>query len=145
SRTFTYTIVGKNPAIKTSNPASTINAEIVPLVMKFSNGDTWDPTKKDSCDSAASALSRVQNSPIVKNTTFKCGGKNVGNVQVTNAFQRAEFWKFAKPGGINPKFGVTLNFKTLKPVTINVPNADAAEGNISCGNKLIGAADIDWL
>jgi len=145
SRTLTYTIVGKNPAIKTSNPASTINAEIVPLVMKFSNGDTWDPTKKDSCDSGASALSRVQNSPIVKSTTFKFGGTNVGNVQATNAFQRAEFWKFAKPGGINPKFGVALKFKTLKPVTINVPNADAAEANINCGNKLLGAAEINWL
>src|SRR5215469_9033982 len=145
SKSFKYTIVGKNPAIKTSNPASTITAEIVPLVMKFSNGDTWDPTKKDSCDSGASALSRVQNSPIVKSTSFKFGGTSIGNVQVTNAFQRAEFWKFAKPGGINPKFGVALNFKTLKPVTINVPNADAATGTINCGNGLIGAAEINWL
>src|SRR5215469_12533156 len=145
SKTFTYTIVGKNPAIHASNPASTINAEIVPLIMKFSNGDTWDPTKKDSCDSGASALSRVQNSPIVKSTTFKFGGTNVGNVQATNAFQRAEFWKFAKPGGINPKFGVALKFKTLKPVTIKVPNQFAAEAKISCGNKLLGAAEINWL
>jgi len=145
SKTFKYTVVGKNPAIKTSNPASTITAEIVPLIMKFSNGDTWDPTKKDSCDSGASALTRVQNSPIVKSTSFTFGGTNVGNVQVTNAFQRAQSWKFVKPGGINPKFGVTLNFKTLKPVTINVPNADAATGTINCGNGLIGAAEINWL
>src|SRR5215469_4457833 len=145
SKTFTYTIVGKNPAIKTSNPASTINAEIVPLVMKFSNGDTWDPTKKDSCDSGASALTRVKNSPIVKSTSFTFGGTKIGTVQVTNAFQRAEFWKFAQPGGINPKFGVALNFKTLNPVTINVPTADQATGTINCGNGLIGAAEINWL
>ena len=145
SKSFKYTIVGKNPAIKTSNPASTITAEIVPLVMKFSNGDTWDPTKTDSCDSGASALSRVQNSPIVKNTSFTFGGTKIGTSQVTNAFQRAEFWKYAQPSGINPKFGVALNFKTLKPVTINVPNADAATGTISCGNGLIGAAEINWL
>jgi hypothetical protein len=145
TKSFTYTIAGKNPAIKTSNPASTINAEIVPLIMKFSNGDTWDPTKTDSCDSGASALSRVQNSPIVKSTSFTFGGTKIGTVQATNAFQRAEFWKFAKPGGINPKFGVTLNFKTLKPVTINVPNADAATGTITCGNGLLGAAEINWL
>lgn len=145
TKSFKYTIVGKNPAIKTSNPASTITAELVPLVMKFSNGDTWDPTKADSCDAGASALTRVQNSPIVKSTSFTFGGTSIGNVQVTNAFQRAEFWKFAKPGGINPKFGVTLNFKTLKPVTINVPNADAALGNISCGNGHLGAAEINWL
>jgi hypothetical protein len=145
TKSFKYTIAGKNPAIKTSNPASSINAEIVPLIMKFSNGDTWDPTKKDSCDSGASALTRTQNSPIVKATNFTFGGTKIGNVQVTNAFQRAEFWKFAKPTGINPKFGITLNFKTLKPVTINVPNADAATGTISCGNGLLGAAEINWL
>ena len=86
SKSFKYTIVGKNPAIKTSNPASTITAEIVPLVMKFPGGPSWDPTKKDSCDSGASALTRVQNSPIVKSTGFTFGGTNIGNVQVTNAF-----------------------------------------------------------
>jgi hypothetical protein len=145
SKSFKYTIVGKNPATKTSNPASTITAEIVPLIMKFSNGDTWDPTKKDSCDSGASALTRVQNSPIVKSTSFTFGGTKIGTSQVTDAFQRAEFWKYAQPSGINPKFGVTLNFKTLKPVTINVPNAQAATGTISCGNGLIGAANINWL
>ena len=145
TKSFKYTIVGKNPAIKTSNPASSVNAEIVPLIMKFSNGDTWDPTKTDSCDSGASALTRTQNSPIVKTTNFTFGGTKIGNVQVTNAFQRSEFWKYAAPNGINPKFGVALNFKTLKPVTINVPNAQAATGTISCGNGLLGAANINWL
>ena len=145
TKSFKYTIVGKNPAIKTSNPASSVNAEIVPLIMKFSNGDTWDPTKTDSCDSGASALTRTQNSPIVKTTNFTFGGTKIGNVQVTNAFQRSEFWKYAAPNGINPKFGVALNFKTLKPVTINVPIAQEATGTISCGNGLLGAANINWL
>ena len=93
--------------------------------MKFSNGDTWDPTKTDSCDTGASALTRTQNSPIVKTQAHTFGGTSVGTVQVTNAFQRAEFWKDAQPTGINPSFGVNLAFKTLKPVTINVPNAQA--------------------
>src|SRR5215469_9561792 len=84
SKTFTYTIAGKNPAIKTSNPASTINVELVPLVMKFSNGDTWNPGTKDSCDSGASALARTQNSPIFKPTSFTFGGTKIGNVQVTD-------------------------------------------------------------
>jgi len=146
SKSFTYTIAGKNPAIKTSNPASTIKVELVPLVMKFSNGDTWNPTAKDSCDSGASALTRTQNSPIFKNASFTFGGTKIGTVQVTNAFQRAEFWKFAQPGGINPKFGITLNAKTLNPVTINVPNADAAElAPTPCGNGLLGGAEINWL
>jgi hypothetical protein len=147
TKSFTYTIAGKNPAIKTSNPASSINAEIVPLVMKFSGGDTWDPTKTDSCDSGASALTRTQNSPIVKSTTFTFGGTKIGTSQVTDAYQRADFWKFASPTGINPKFGVKLNFKTLKPVTINASTAHLgpAIAHITCGNGLLGAVNINKL
>ena len=147
TKNFSYTIVGKNPAIKVSNASTTVNAEIVPLILKFSNGDTWDPTKVDSCDPGASALTRTQNSPIVKPQAHSFGGTSVGNVQVTNAFQRAEFWKDAQPTGINPSFGVNLAFKTLKPVTINVPNAQAFVLNtsISCGNGLVGATMINWL
>src|SRR5215475_6064600 len=37
---FTYTIVGKNPAIKVANPSTTVNAVLIPVNMKFSNGDT---------------------------------------------------------------------------------------------------------
>ena len=114
--------------------------------MKFSNGDTWDPTKVDSCDPGASALTRTQNSPIVKPQAHSFGGTSVGNVQVTNAFQRAEFWKDAQASGINPSYGVKLAFKTLSPVTINVPNADAAFfSGTGCGNNLLGAAEINWL
>ena len=35
--------------------------------------------------------------------------------------------------------------KTLSPVTINVPDADAATAPIGCGNGLLGATDINWL
>jgi hypothetical protein len=145
TKSFTYTIVGKNPAKQVTNASTTVNAEIVPVIMKFSNGDTWTPTKADSCDPGASPLARTQNSPIVKTKATSFGGTSMGTVQVTNAFQRAEFWKFAKPTGINPSFGVKLAFKTLPAITINVPNADAAEGTTGCGNGLLGAAEINWL
>jgi hypothetical protein len=146
TRTFTYTIVGKNPARKVSNASATVNAEIVPVIMKFSNGDTWTPTKTDSCDAGATPLARTQNSPIIKVQAHMFGGTSVGTVQVTNAFQRAEFWKDAQPSGINPTYGVNLAFKTLKPVTISVPNAQRVVlGSILCGNGLVGAANINWL
>jgi hypothetical protein len=146
TKSFKYTIVGKNPAIKVSNASTTVNAEIVPLIMKFSNGDTWDPTKVDSCDPGASALARTQKSPIVVAQAHSFGGTAIGNVQITNAFQRAEFWTDAKPGGVNPSYGVNLAFKTLKPVVVNVPNADAGTaGPLGCGNGLLGLANIAWL
>jgi hypothetical protein len=145
TKSFTYRIVGKNPAIKVTNASTTVNAEIVPLIMKF-GGHTWDPTKADSCDPGASPLARTQNSPIVKAKATSFGGTSVGTVQVTNAFQRAEFWTDAKPSGINPSYGVKLAFKTLSPVTINVPAGwGPATAAIGCGNGLLGAVNINKL
>jgi hypothetical protein len=145
SKTYTYTIAGKNPAKSGSNSTTAIKVDLIPVIMKFSNGDTWNPTKTDSCDSGASALTRTQKSPIFDKTTFKFGGTNVGDVQATDAYQRADFWKYAKPTGINPKFGVSFSLKTLSPITINVPTADAATAPISCGSGLLGAANLNWL
>ena len=65
-KTYTYTIAGKNPAKTGSNSTTSIKVDLIPLVMKFSNADTWNPSSKDSCDSGASALTRTQNSPIFK-------------------------------------------------------------------------------
>jgi hypothetical protein len=146
TRKFTYTIVGKNPAIKSASPATTVKAEIVPLIMKFPNGDTWNPAKIDSCDPGASALARTQKSPVVVPQAWKFGPTSIGTGQYADAFQRAEFWKFAKPGGINPAFGVSLAVKTLKPVTIHVPAFwGPATAAIGCGNGLLGAVNLFLL
>jgi hypothetical protein len=145
TKNFTYTIVGKNPAIKVTNPSTTVTAELIPVIMKFSNGDTWNPTKADSCDPGASALARTQKSPVLVSQSWKFGSTSVGTGQYIDAFQRAEFWKFAQPTGINPGFHVKLSVKTLPAITINVPNAQAAEGTTGCGNGLLGAANINWL
>jgi hypothetical protein len=145
TQSYTYVIAGKNPAKKVTNPSATIQTKLVPLIIKFSNGDTWNPTKVDSCDSGASALSRTQKSAIFVGHGWTWGGTSIGTAQVTSAFQRAEFWKYAKPTGINPGYGVKLALNTLSPVTINVPNADAAIASIGCGNGLLGAVNINWL
>jgi hypothetical protein len=147
TKNFTYTIVGKNPAIKATNPSTTVNAVLVPVIMKFSDGTNWNPTKADSCDAGASALARTQKSPIFVSQSWKFGATSVGSGQYVDAFQRAEFWKFAQPSGINPGFHVKLSLKTLKAITINVPNAQAfvLTQGISCGNGQVGATNFGWL
>jgi hypothetical protein len=146
SKNFTYTIVGKNPAIHVTNPSTTVKAVLIPVIMKFSNGDTWNPANVDSCDPGASALARTQKSPVFVSQPWKFGGTSIGTGQYIDAFQRAEFWKFAKASGINPGFHVKLSLTTLKAVTINVPNAQRVVlGSIGCGNGLVGAANIRWL
>jgi hypothetical protein len=62
---YTYSMVGKNPAIPVTNATTKVTADVVPLVIKYA-GLTWDPTQIDGCDTAATPLTRVQNSPIFK-------------------------------------------------------------------------------
>jgi hypothetical protein len=145
TNSYTYVIAGKNPAKKVANPASTIKTLLVPVIIKFPGGDTWNPTVTDSCDSGASALTRTQNSPIFKSQSWTWGGTKIGTGQVTDAYQRADFWKYAQPSGINPTFGIKLKATTLSPITITVPAADAATFSTSCGNGLLGAVNINWL
>ena len=149
TKSYTYRIAGRNPAIKVTNASSTIKAELIPLILKFSStGPTWDPTKIDSCDPGASPLTRTQNSPIVKSQAWTWGGTAIGTGQVTDAFQRAEFWKYAQPTGINPTFGINLAWTTLSPVTINVPSSwGPAESSATiCGTpNRLGAVDINHL
>jgi hypothetical protein len=145
SASYTYAIVGKNPANKVTNASTTVKVELIPLVMKFSNGDTWDPTKVDSCDLGATPLSRVQKSPLVVKQAWTWGGTAIGTGQLTDAYQRADFWTYAQPGGVNPTYGVTLSVSTLSAVTVNVPNGDQATAAISCGSGLLGATNINWL
>ena len=146
TKSYTYVMAGLNPAVKVSNATATIKTELVPVIVKV-QGTTvsWDPTKIDSCDTGASALSRVQKSPIFTNQSWTFGGTSIGTGQVTDAFQRAEFWKYAQGTGINPSYNVNLSVTTLKPVTITVPGSEAFGIKISCGNGFIGDIPISFL
>jgi hypothetical protein len=104
---FTYTMVGKNPTLTQAVPSATVKVQLVPVVIRFANGDTWDPTLGDGCD-ATSALTRTQNSPIFKNAAYTLGGTAVGTGQYVDTFQRANYWTYTSPTGINPGYHVKL-------------------------------------
>jgi hypothetical protein len=46
--TFPYTMVGKNPFTSHANGAANVTTVIVPVVVKLTNGDTFNPTVADS-------------------------------------------------------------------------------------------------
>ena len=143
--TFNYTMIGKDPFVTQTKPSTTIKTYLQPIVIHFSNGDTWDPTVADSCDAGASAVTRTQNSPIFQPQKWKFGGTPVGKAQYVDAFQRAGFYNQTKPTGINPLYHVKLSLITLPKVTVNVPNASAAvETSLGCGNGVLGGFDINY-
>lgn len=142
--TFTYRMVGKNPFVAQAKPSTTIKVTLIPVVIKFSNGDKWDPSAIDSCDTQ-SALTRVQNSPIFKSQPWSFGPTSVGTGQYIDEFQRGEFYSQTKPTGINPGYNVKLAVTTHAALTLNVPTADAAEFTDACGSGKLGAVSISYL
>jgi hypothetical protein len=142
--TLTYRMVGNDPFVVEAKPSTTIKVTLIPVVIKFSNGDTWDPTAIDSCDTQ-SALTRTQNSPIFNAQKWKFGGTSVGKAQYVDAFQRANFYSQTNPSGLNPGYHVKLAPTTHATLTLNVPDADAAEAADACGNGKLGAVEINYL
>ena len=141
---FTYKMVGKNPAIHATNPSKNIPTTLIPVIIKY-DGYTWDPTAVTSCDSTT-AMTRVENSPLFDAQTWTFGSKSVGSHQYEDAFQRAEFYKYSKPTGINPNYNVNLVTSVHAPLTLNVPSGDyALEYSDACGNDVLGEIDVDYL
>jgi hypothetical protein len=142
--TFRYSMVGKNPFVAQAQPSTTVSTTVIPVVIKFSNGDTWNPAVIDSCDSQ-SALTRVRNSPIFVAQPWKFGPTSVGTGQYVDAFQRGEFYRQTNPSGKNPGYHVKLALKTHAALVLQVPTADAAESTTVCGNHKLGAVDVNYL
>ena len=143
--TFSYTMVGKDPSIAQAKPSSTIKTVLVPLKIHLATGQVYDPSAANNCDSAT-ALSRTQNSPVFVAQKWTAGpGAPLGKATYVDAFQREEFYKFTKPGALNPGYHVKLPITTMPTVTVNVPAASGATGTAPCGNGTLGAMDINWF
>ena len=142
--TFRYTMVGKNPFVPQAAPSTTVNTTLVPVIIKFSNGDAWDPTVLDGCDTK-NAVTRTRNSPIFSAQHWKFGPTAVGTGQYVDAFQRGEFYSQTKPSGINPGYHVELALRVRAPLIVHVPTTKAAESSTVCGTHKLGAMDIGVL
>ena len=141
--TFAYKMVGKNPMVKQSAPSTTVKTFVVPLLPKLPNGrGNYDPTKGTTCDST-SAVQATLHSPVFGKHAFAFGGTSVGTTQYVDAYQRANFWKFIKPGALNPGYHVLLGTNALPAQTVNVPAGASTVYNGACGN--VGRVEVNWL
>lgn len=139
--TFPYTMVGKNPFTAHASGAVSVPAVIVPVVVKLTNGDTFNPTVADAC-APSSSVTRMLSSPIFKSKAYTWGGRKVGTGQFVSVFRRAEFRQQTKPTGLNPDLQVNLVPTTTTRISVTVPTAASAEGSVSCGN--LAAMEIGW-
>jgi hypothetical protein len=138
---YRFVMVGQNPLVKPKNPVTNIPTVIVPVVIKI-GAQTWDPTVTDGvCATTKSALTLTLLSPVIRPVTLKAGATALGTGQYTALFQRANFWKYSKPGGVSA--GLTVNIypvKTLAKVSYTPPTHGSQVA--PCGGML-GAMDIE--
>ena len=107
SRTFvasrdgkSYTVqgVGGNPFYNGAR-TTTIPITIVPLVFTFADGTAYDPTEPDPCSANLSPIDAVLQSPIFQPTPVSIDGVYLGQGQLLDEFQRANFYARTCPLG----------------------------------------------
>jgi hypothetical protein len=112
---------------------------IVPLVLTFSgSGHVYDPTAPDPCDGGKSAVRRTLDSPLFTQRSYNIGGAPLGTGQFVSIFQRASFYKFTRPGSINPNYHVHLEPKVLPKMYFTV---SGTEEDAQCGR--LGKIDMN--
>ncbi|HLX57810.1 MAG TPA: hypothetical protein VKR83_12360 [Ktedonobacteraceae bacterium] len=127
-KTYRYTMIGTNPA--KGSATSTIPVTIVPLVLTFSNGTSFDGTQK---------VSNTTGSPIFQNAPFVSGTTQYGD-----SIQRAEFWKYVSTTATN--YHVLVGTPSVDTaVTINVPATDGITATDPDSGKTIGIININWF
>ena len=125
---LTVTIVGTNP-FSTTPSGSVIDAVIVPMIFNI-GGTVFDPAAPNSCDSGISAVNRFNWSPLVQpvpNLTFN--GVNVGTVQYTDGFMRAQFWNAT---GGSPAYTNPINWSTAAPIAVTATSSDGITYGTGC-------------
>jgi hypothetical protein len=127
--TFRFTIVGTDP---TKAPATTI-VSYVPIAIRwhFSGGVVIDPTKP-GCGDTKSVNDRFFHSPLFVDTPQTSNGVNVGNVQIIDGFQRAEFWQYVQ----TTNYHVLLRTKTKAPIILDetAPSGSVVSAGVCSGS-----------
>jgi hypothetical protein len=143
--TYVDKIVGGNVFKALTTQTTTIKTKLVPLVLNFNTfGNSFNPTVGDSCDPAStSVLKRTQKSPIFVAQNWSFGGTSVGSAQYVDAFERAEFFKYTKPTGVNPNYHVTLSLGNVAKQTTVAPGAQWEASGLACGNGALGLLNIN--
>jgi len=125
-------MAGGNP--HSSDRTTTTDVLIVPLAIAWGS-TTMSPWTTDHCTGSKSPVTRVDESPMIQNFTFKASGTTVGTGPWVDNYQRASFWKYVKPGQ-NTHFHNALHTTRISEhIVVNIANGGSVH-NGHCGQYL---------
>jgi hypothetical protein len=116
--TYHFQMVGKDPTIKTANPLTWISSPIIPVKVTFQPSNVvFNPTAPNSC-TPRPVINMVENSPLFVPVSGTLDGTPIGTGQFVSLFQRANFFKYTGPTGVNPQYQTSL--LPFVPVELNI-------------------------
>lgn len=138
NNTYSYSMVGTNPG---TGGATTITIYLIPVKFVYGaqNGNmTFDPMVDQQ--NGVSIVQNLLNSPLFNSLDWKWGGKNFGNTQYIDAFQRGSFWRKVKK---NPNYHVVFATpQVLSEMTLQVSNSQGSVIDNPFGSGKVGTFDI---
>jgi len=145
ARTFTYKMVGKSPFVHQAAPVVNIPTFLIPVKWVFTDqgNATFDPNVNSAC-AGGIPTTLAKNSPVLAPPANNVTVAGVGKGQITSLFQRANFFKFTKPGAINAGLQVNLSpVKVLPTINLAATGGSIFSG-LPCGNNnhQVGAFDL---
>ncbi len=138
-KTYNYSIVGKDPTKSTG--VTKVNYVPIVLVITYPDGTVLDATQP-GCNDTVSVADRFYNGPNFKSSPLVSNGVKLGSLQITAAFQRAEFYNKLK----STKYSTKL-VAAVAPIIVNVTAPAAAKtvaGVCNGTSHRIGEIDINW-
>jgi len=146
SNTYTGMMVGRSPFFNGARTTS-IPTVIVPIIFNI-GGTIFDPTTIDTaCGFTSSAVTLVQQSPLLSNLALLINGTNVGIGQYTDLFQRSNFWTDVSVTG-NNYHTVLSPVTVLSAITLTPTSTDAitiAAGICGLGSGVLGIISNTWF
>jgi len=134
--TYSYEIVGKNPATPPAQETDILFVPIV-LILKFPEG-TLDPTQA-GCNDTVSVQDRFFKGPDFEKTHLTSNGVDVGTVEIDDAFQRAEFWNILA----GPDYHLVLK-PAVSPIVVtrDAPADSYTFDGVCSGSHFVGV--VPW-
>ncbi len=125
--TYQFSIAGGSPTARTST-----TIQYVPVIMRihFPDGTVLDPTKPGCNDNKPVAV-RFFGSPLFQSTEENSNGVDLGNTQLIDAFQKAEFYTV----GGNSNYHVLLSKSgPYNVVDVNAPSGSQTVAGVCAGS-----------
>ena len=138
-KTYNYSIVGKDPT--KSVGVTKVNYVPIVLVITYPDGTVLDATQP-GCNDTVSVADRFFKGPNFEASPLVSNGVKVGSVQITTAFQRAEFYNSLKSKKYSTKLVAAVDPIIVK---VNAPSAAKTVAGVCAGTAHnIGEIDINW-